>query len=93
MSHEYMTWQGMKQRCLNDNHIAWAHYGGRGIDIDPRWVASFETFLADVGPKSSPGLSIDRIDNDKGYWPGNVRWATAKEQRQNQRRSSEKISK
>jgi hypothetical protein len=59
-------------------------YAERGIDMDPRW-RDFAVFLTEVGPRPSRYHSIDRIDNEKGYWPGNVRWATAKEQAQNRR--------
>lgn len=75
----------MKKRCLVPTDRAYPRYGGRGIDIDPRWIESFEVFLADVGERPSPELSLDRIDNDRGYWPGNVRWATGSEQNRNRR--------
>lgn len=60
-------------------------YGGRGISICKRWVDSFEAFLADVGRRPGPGYSIDRKNNDRGYEPGNVRWATATQQMRNRR--------
>lgn len=81
---EYVIWAGMKQRCLNANSDAYPYYGGRGIQICDRWVDSFESFLADMG-KAPPGTSIDRIDNDGNYEPGNCRWATAKVQTKNRR--------
>lgn len=59
-------------------------YGGRGIDFDPRYE-SFDVFLVDVGEPSSPDLSIDRIDNNKGYWKDNIRWVTMREQYRNRR--------
>ena len=69
----------MKQRCTNSNHPTWKHYGGRGIKVE---FPSFEAFLAHVGPRPTPQHSIDRYpDNDGPYAAGNVRWATAKEQR------------
>lgn len=80
----------MCQRVLNRNHESYRHYGGRGIDMDPRW-RKFDEFFSDVGPKPSPELSLDRIDNDRGYWPDNVRWATWSEQSRN-RRGSRTIS-
>lgn len=75
----------MKQRCLNPNHAAYENYGGRGITVCQQWVESFETFLADVGCKPDPDLTLDRIDNDGNYEPGNIRWATRSQQNSNQR--------
>lgn len=82
-SPEYRSWCHMKQRCLNPNSIRYERWGGRGIKICPQWLNSFETFYADVGERPSPIHSIDRINNDGNYEPGNVRWATHKEQRNN----------
>lgn len=86
-SSEYQIWSQMKMRCFNRKHPKWESYGGRGIGMDPVWVKSFATFLADVGPRPSLGHQIDRIDNDKGYFPGNVKWSTRKEQLRNTRNS------
>lgn len=84
-SPEYLSWGGMKQRCLNPRSAKYAYYGGRGITIYDRWRDSFEAFLADMGPRPGPGYSIDRLDPDGNYEPGNCRWATRAEQRANQR--------
>jgi hypothetical protein len=82
---EYRCWQQIKARCLNPNHRAFPHYGGRGITIAPEWADDFLAFLRHVGPRPSEGHSLDRIDNDAGYVPSNVRWATWEEQAANRR--------
>lgn len=82
---EYRCWISIKTRCLNPNTEDFKHYGGRGIAICERWLESYESFLADVGRRPTPKHSIDRIDVDGNYEPGNCRWATASEQRRNQR--------
>src|SRR5690242_9916571 len=79
-SPEYRSWQAMKSRCLNPNVPAYPRYGGRGITIWPEWVDDFAAFYAHIGPRPSLAYSLDRIDNDGSYVPGNVRWATASEQ-------------
>jgi hypothetical protein len=82
-SKEYKAWKGMRQRCLNPNHTKFHRYGGRGIPICDAWKDSFLQFLADVGLAPEGVLTIDRIENEKGYEPGNVKWSTRKEQSNN----------
>ena len=83
---EYRAWSLMKNRCLNPNDRRYSDYGGRGISVCQEWIDSFEAFFSHVGRRPGKGFSIDRINNDGNYEPGNVRWATPKQQRNNQRR-------
>ena len=84
----FKTLNGMKGRCYNINNPSYKDYGGRGITICDEWRNSFEVFynyVSNLAHFNEPGRSLDRIDNDKWYFPGNVRWATAKEQANNKR--------
>jgi hypothetical protein len=78
---EYASYQSARGRCTNPRNKAWGNYGRRGIEMR---FSSFEEFLAHIGPRP-PGTTLDRIDNNRGYEPGNVRWATPSVQASNRR--------
>lgn len=82
---EYRSWLAMKRRCCNTKNKDYPNYGGRGVVICERWLHDFSAFLADVGPRPSSVHSIDRIDSDGNYEPGNCRWATPIEQSRGRR--------
>lgn len=86
-STEYKSWCGMIERCGNKKNHAYDRYGGRGIKVCARWRKSFENFLVDMGEKPHRKLSLDRINVNGDYAPGNCRWATNLEQRHNRRDS------
>jgi hypothetical protein len=83
-SPEYASWLGMRARVKPTYHEKYLYFD-RGIDIDPRWNESFEAFIEDMGLIPEGKYSIDRMDNDQGYWKHNCRWATDLEQGQNRR--------
>ena len=80
----FMSWLGMTSRCLNPKATNYPRYGGKGVKVCERWL-DFNNFLVDMGPRPE-GKTLDRIDNAKGYEPGNCRWATPKEQQRDKRR-------
>lgn len=83
-SKTYAAWVHMQARCYNPKAKGYIYYGARGISVCPEWRASFETFLRDMG-EAPAGLSLDRINNEGNYEPGNCRWATATQQNRNKR--------
>jgi hypothetical protein len=86
---EYTTWKSMFQRCFNPKTERFPSYGGRGITVCGRWMGDggFQRFLEDMGRRPSPDHSLDRIDANGNYEPGNCRWATTVEQARNKRTS------
>lgn len=87
----YKTWRAMIGRCEHPGNASFVRYGARGITVCDRWRQSFPDFYADMGDRPE-GRSLDRIDNDKGYEPGNCRWATTAEQMRNRRPRSRRGS-
>lgn len=81
----YIRWAGIKQRCNDSNHAAYKNYGGRGIKLHKPWY-DFAKFAEAIGEPPTPAHHLDRIDNNKGYVPNNVRWVTQAENNRNSRR-------
>lgn len=84
-STEYRAWNHMKDRCQNPSSRAFQYYGGRGITVCDKWRNSFQAFLDDVGFRPDPHFTLDRINNQGNYEPGNVRWTDKKTQGRNRR--------
>lgn len=87
----YKTWVAIKRRCYNKDSHNYKSYGGRGIKVCDRWKDSFENFYLDMGEKTTPRHSIDRINVNGNYEPSNCRWATIKEQANNKQNSRIKL--
>lgn len=84
---EYRIWKGIKTRCYNENHKDYQWYGALGVEMDASWREDFVAFYEDMGPKPYKGATLDRIDVDGPYGPGNCKWASRREQMLNQKRS------
>lgn len=80
----YMKWSGMKSRCYDPNEVSYKHYGGRGITVSADWM-DFRNFERDMGGSFKKGLSLERIDNEKGYSKDNCKWIPLNQQAGNRR--------
>jgi hypothetical protein len=87
LSRTYRAWADAKRRCYSPKTHGYRHYGGRGIAMCAEWRSDYRRFLADMG-ECSEGLTLERIDNNRGYAPGNCRWATWDEQALNKRKAA-----
>ncbi len=86
-SPEYAAWANMRNRCENENHPSYKDYGARGIRVFAEWLGAggFVRFYRHIGARLSANHELDRIDNNKGYEPGNVKWSTREQQMRNTR--------
>ena len=87
----YISWLSMRERCSDPFNKNYNNYGGRGIKVCPEWDVSFEKFYLDMGERPD-NTTIDRIEHNEGYYPGNCRWATPKQQAENKRVSSQVLN-
>lgn len=79
----YHVWVDIIQRCNNPNHKAYKYYGGKGVTICDSWRSSFGNFLKDMGERPGPKYTVDRKENNKGYYKDNCEWKTMSEQSEN----------
>ncbi len=91
ISSEYNSWYGMIQRCNNIKHSSYHNYGGKGITVCKEWL-KFENFIKDMGDKPGKDYSIDRIENNLGYYKENCKWSNRKEQNNNQKSNKKVIN-
>lgn len=87
----YKAWWNMIRRCTNPSDAGYKDYGARGISVCQRWMNSFDNFYADIEPRPSSRHTLDRINNDGNYEPGNLKWSTRQEQARN-RRSNRRVT-
>lgn len=87
LTKEYKAWRGIRRRCVTGTAKNFSTYGAAGIGLADEWKDNFAAFRDHIGPAPSAKHSVDRIDNAKGYEPGNVRWATSKDQSRNKRKN------